>query len=75
MLTVRQVAMKLGISPSLVYAWCDEHRLEHYRLGGKGKRGKILIEEEELRRFIQDCKVEGDADGAPALGLRHITLG
>jgi excisionase family DNA binding protein len=71
-LTVKQAATRLGVSPSLVYAWCEEHMLPHYRMGGKGKRGKILIEESALDAFLQGCKVEAGASHCPP--LRHITL-
>lgn len=74
MLTVRQVAERLRISPSLVYSWCDDHLLPHYRMGGKGKRGKILIEEAALEAFLQSRKVEGKSVDAASLGLKHITL-
>ncbi len=74
MLTVKQVAERLRISASLVYSWCDERLLPHYRMGGKGKRGKILIEEPVLDAFLQSRKVEGKLVDASALDLRHITL-
>jgi excisionase family DNA binding protein len=47
-LTVKQAAERAGVSPSLVYGWCQEHRLRHYRFGGKGRRGKIMVEECDL---------------------------
>ncbi len=74
MLTVKQVAARLRISASLVYSWCDDHLLPHYRMGGKGKRGKILIEEAALDAFLQSRKVECGAGDCPALDLKHITL-
>ena len=74
MLTVKQVAANLRISASLVYGWCDDHLLPHYRMGGKGKRGKILIEETALTAFLQSRKVEGKPVDAASLGLKHITL-
>ena len=74
MLTVKHVAERLGISQSLVYGWCDDHLLPHFRLGGKAKRGKILIEEAALQSFLQDHKVEARAGDLPALALKHITL-
>ena len=40
MLTLKQVAAPLGISASLVYSLCEDRILPHYRMGGKGKRGK-----------------------------------
>jgi excisionase family DNA binding protein len=74
MLTVKQVAERLRVSASLVYSWCEDHLLPHYRMGGKGKRGKILIEEAALDAFLQNCKVEGRSVDAASLGLKHITL-
>jgi excisionase family DNA binding protein len=74
MLTVKQVSEKLRISASLVYSWCEDRLLPHYRMGGKGKRGKILIEEAALDAFLQSCKVEGKPIDAASLGLKHITL-
>jgi excisionase family DNA binding protein len=74
MLTVRQVADRLRVSASLVYSWCEDHLLPHYRMGGKGKRGKILIEEAVLEAFLLSRKVESGAGNTPALDLKHITL-
>ena len=74
MLTVKQAAARLRISPSLVYSWCEDHLLPHYRMGGKGKRGKILIEEAVLEAFLQSRKVESRDGDSPALDLKHITL-
>jgi len=74
MLTVKQAAARLRISPSLVYSWCEDHLLPHYRMGGKGKRGKILIEEAVLEAFLQSRKVESGDGDSPALDLKHITL-
>jgi len=74
MLTVKQAAEKLRVSPSLVYSWCEDQLLPHYRMGGKGRRGKILIEEAALDVFLQGCKVEGKPVDASSLDLKHITL-
>jgi excisionase family DNA binding protein len=74
MLTVKQVAERLRISASLVYSWCEDQILPHYRMGGKGKRGKILIEEAALDAFLQSRKVECKPVDASSLGLKHITL-
>jgi excisionase family DNA binding protein len=62
-LTIKQAAERAGLSPSLVYGWCQEHRLRHYRFGGKGRRGKIMVEVSDLDTFLEECVVEaGDAD-------------
>ncbi len=74
MLTVKQAAAKLGISASLVYGWCDQQVLPHYRMGGKGKRGKIVIEETALDAFLKSRKVESGTVDPSLLGLKHITL-
>ncbi len=74
MLTVKQVAERLRVSPSLVYSWCEDRILPHYRMGSKGKRGKILIEEAALDGFLQSHRVEGQPCDAASLGLKHITL-
>ena len=74
MLTVKEVSERLRVSVSLVYSLCEDHLLPHYRMGGKGKRGKILIEESVLDAFLQSRKVEGKPADASSLGLKHITL-
>ena len=58
-LTVREVVERLDgkVSASMVYQWVEEERLPHYRLGGEGRRGKILIDEEDLRQFLDGCRV------------------
>jgi excisionase family DNA binding protein len=57
-LTPKQAAERAGVSRGLIYAWCDQQALPHYRFGGKGKRGKILIDEAELDSFIESRKVD-----------------
>jgi len=32
-LTIKQVAEREGVSPSLVYQWCEDRLLVHYRYG------------------------------------------
>lgn len=69
-LTVREAAARVGVSASLVYLWCAEGTLPHYRLGAKGRRGKILIEPAELDRVYAESRVAGSPAAEP---LRHIT--
>lgn len=57
MLTVKQASKKIGISTALIYQWCDERRLVHFRVGGEGRRGRILIDERDLDAFLETCKV------------------
>ena len=73
MLTPKQAARRLGVSDSLIYEWCAEGVLTHYRFGRKGRRGRILIDETEFEAFLAGCRQEGRQDPAPE--LRHIQLG
>ncbi len=66
MLTPKQVAERIGVSVSLVYQWCHDGLIEHMRLGGQGKRGKLLIDPESLDHFLESCK--------QPIQLRHISL-
>lgn len=60
LLTVKQAAERALVSESLVYQWVSERRLAHYRLGGKGKRGKIGIDPRDLDAFLATLRVEGE---------------
>ena len=57
-LTVKEAGVVAGVSPALVYQWCHEHRLRHYRFGGEGKRGRILIDLADLEEFMRQCLVD-----------------
>jgi excisionase family DNA binding protein len=63
-LTVKQAAKQAGISPGLVYLWCAERRLPHVRAGGRGRRGRILIEDTDLTSFLDSCRIAAE-DGPP----------
>jgi excisionase family DNA binding protein len=75
MLTPKQAAERLGVSDSLIYEWCAEGVLPHYRFGRKGRRGRILIDETEFAAFLASCRQEGRQGAAPMPELRHIQLG
>lgn len=60
MMTVTEVAALLRVSESLIYLWVEEKRLPHYRLGGKGRRGKIGISPRDLDAFMSLLRVEGE---------------
>jgi hypothetical protein len=47
------------VSISLIYALCERRELTHLRVGLPGKRGKILIREEDLDAYLAGLKVEG----------------
>ena len=52
-LTVAECAERLGVSASLVYALVSEKRLKAHRLGRRGRRGKILVSEEQIEAFLE----------------------
>jgi excisionase family DNA binding protein len=54
LLTPKEAKDLLHISLSLVYQLCEERRIKAIRIGAKGKRGKILIKEEEVERFLSE---------------------
>jgi excisionase family DNA binding protein len=56
-LNVREAAEHAGVSSTLVYLWCEERRLAHYRPGAQGKRGRILIDPRDLDQFMESIKV------------------
>ena len=67
-LTPKQAGERAGVSASLIYQLCQERRLPHYRVGGRGRRGKILIDEADLAAFFEACRVGGQDQPAPAGG-------
>ena len=74
-LTPKQAAAHAGVSPQLIYQWTTvEKRLPHYRAGGLGKRGRILIDEADLEAFLASLRVEAAGRTPAAQPLRHITL-
>lgn len=56
--TVPEAAKIVGISPSLLYQLCQEQLIPHYRVGGRGRRGKILLSHADIEAFMQTCRVE-----------------
>lgn len=61
LLTVKQVAQRLNISPSFVYELLKSGRLKHYRLG-KGQGG-LRISEKQLAAYLEGA--EGTTPSAP----------
>jgi hypothetical protein len=46
------------LSTSTVYLWIEQRVLPHYRLGGRGRRGRIVIDEADFAAFLASRKVE-----------------
>src|SRR4051812_30809890 len=79
-LTVKQAAAAAGVCPTVGFGWVGNRLLPVYRLGGAGRRGKILIDDADLAAFLTSRRVEA-AGPAPApaprrtlLRLRHLRL-
>jgi excisionase family DNA binding protein len=58
-ITPEEACARGCVSVSLVYAWCKAGILPHYRLGRAGKRGKIVIDEDDFDGFLEKMKVNG----------------
>lgn len=72
MLSVKQAAERLDVSPALVYALCAKKRIRHER-HGLG-RGTIRIPEDALEEYRKVCAVEAGEGGSAGLHLKHIKL-
>ena len=57
MLTVKEAAERACVSESLVRGWVRDGSLPHFRLGAKGRRGKIAIAPEDLDGLLASFKV------------------
>jgi excisionase family DNA binding protein len=71
MLSVKQAAVRLGVSPALIYILCGRRLLRHERHGIG--RGKILIPEDALAEYRQSRTV-GVGGAAPGPVVRRPTL-
>ncbi len=65
-MSVKKAAEWAGVSPGFVYGWFETGLLPHYRLGAKGRRGKIAIAEVDLEAFVEAHKVQGQPPATPA---------
>jgi len=61
-MTVKEASKELEISPSLTYQLIADGRLPHVRIGGKGRRGKIIIKEKDIETFLAKCRVASGVD-------------
>ena len=58
LLTPRQAADEADVSLGLIYDWCATRVLPHFRIGKKGRRGRILIDPADLAAVLASRKVE-----------------
>jgi excisionase family DNA binding protein len=74
MLTVQQVADKLGVSPALVYGWVNSGTLPCYRLGQAGRRGSIRVAEADVDAFLAGQKTVTKEEPVKVKKFRHLKL-
>jgi excisionase family DNA binding protein len=73
LLTVEEVAQRLGVSPALVYQLVTQGRLACYRIGLR--RGANRFDESDVQAYLDSCRVEPEEwRRVPTPRLRHITL-
>jgi excisionase family DNA binding protein len=56
LITPLEAAEQMRVSRSTVYALVEEGTLKAIRIGQKGKRGKLLISQDEIERFLKLCR-------------------
>ena len=53
---VKSAAKALECSPSLIYALVSERRIRFYRVGRRGKKGKIVIPDDAIEAFREAAR-------------------
>jgi excisionase family DNA binding protein len=61
-LTPKQVAERLAVSTTAVYALCEAKKIGHQRIGAGTKRQAIRIPEEALAEYLERTAVLVDID-------------
>ena len=61
-LPVAEVAERLGCTPAWIYRLVAEGRIPHHRVagrlvGGRARRGRIVIYEQPFEEFLSACEV------------------
>lgn len=81
--SVKEVAGRTGVSEAIVRGWIRDGLLPHYRLGAKGRRGKIAVAAEDLDSLLASFRVDLKPAPKPAVKpspvsrkpvLKHIRL-
>ena len=70
----KQASERAEVSLTLIYLWVESKALPHYRLGAKGRRGKIVIAEADLLAFLETMKVGVRSASAPKVKAKPIKL-
>lgn len=72
LLTIKQLCQEYPcISKSMLYQWTESRELTHYRLGGRGRRGRIVIDESDFIAFLASRRIEAD-DLPTGVSLPHL---
>lgn len=71
--TVKQLATQFGVSRAIIYVWVDERRFPVFRIGSRGTRGRILIEEADFSTFLDSLKVTAE-EPKVKVPLQHIRV-
>ena len=69
MLTVKQVAQRLNVSQSIIYALVEKGQIVCHRIGVG--RGSIRISEEDLACYLKSCRNTASSNRPK---LRHLNL-
>jgi excisionase family DNA binding protein len=72
-MTAKEAAEKCKCSVSMIYQLAAEGRLPHYRIGRLGRRGKVVFDEEDVRKFLESCRVTPAVE-PPKQQLKHLQL-
>jgi excisionase family DNA binding protein len=56
LLTVEEFAVLCRVGRRTVWAWVQDRRIDHFRLGG-GRRGALRFPREAVLRFLQESRV------------------
>ncbi len=69
LLTVKDVAQKLNVSPSCVYQLVETKSIPHHRIGVG--RGSIRFTEDDITQYLDGNRENHGANGRPSLPSRH----
>ena len=72
--TIAEAAKIAGVSASLLYQLCNDREIPHWRIGGKGRRGKILLSLADLESFMASCRVRAGPKESEPPPLKYIRL-
>ncbi len=64
--SVKDVSARTGASEAIVRGWIRDRLLAHFRLGAKGRRGKIAIAAEDLDGLLASFRVVAARPNEPA---------